>query len=58
MEFVCLFVCLLCEDGMGSGGTIYVQSLMRIDTGVQVKLRGLPSNLRDCNVGITDSRQL
>jgi hypothetical protein len=39
---------------MDSDGTIYIPSLMRIDTGVHALLRGLPSNLRDCNVGITD----
>jgi hypothetical protein len=43
---------------MSSGGMIYVQSSMKIDTGVQAILRFCLSNLKGCNVGIIDGRDL
>jgi hypothetical protein len=41
---------------MGSGGMIYIRSFMKIGVGVQVILRFGYSNLKGCNVGITDGR--
>jgi hypothetical protein len=43
---------------MGSGGMIYIPSLMKTGTGVQAILRFCLSNLNGCNVGITDGRDL
>jgi hypothetical protein len=43
---------------MGSCVRIYVPSLMTIDTGVQAIFRFCLKNLRGCNVGITDGRDL
>jgi hypothetical protein len=43
---------------MGSGGMIYIPSFMNNGTGVQALLRFSLRNLRDCNVGITDGRDL
>jgi hypothetical protein len=37
---------------------IYSPGLMKTGTGVQTILRFHPSNLRGCNVGITDGRDL
>jgi hypothetical protein len=39
---------------MGSGGIIYIPSILKIGTGIQVTLRFWLSNLNVCNVGITD----
>jgi hypothetical protein len=39
---------------MGSGGMINIPSFMKIGMGVQAILRFCLSNLRGCNVGITD----
>jgi hypothetical protein len=43
---------------MGSGGMTYRPSFMKIDRDIQPILRILQSNMRDCNVGITDGRNL
>jgi hypothetical protein len=43
---------------MASGGMIYIQSFMKIGTGVEAILRFCLRNLRGCNVGITDGRVL
>jgi hypothetical protein len=43
---------------MGSGGMMYIRSLMKTGTGVQAILRFCLSNLNGCNVGITDGRDL
>jgi hypothetical protein len=37
---------------------IYIPSFMKISTGVQAILRFSHRNLRGCNVGITDGRDL
>jgi hypothetical protein len=42
---------------MGSGGMICIPSFMKIGTGVQAILFRL-RNLRCCNVGITDGRNI
>jgi hypothetical protein len=39
-------------------GVIYIQSFMNIGKGVQAILRFCLSNLRGCNVGIIDGRDL
>lgn len=39
---------------MCSGGMIYIQSIMKIVTDVQVILRFILSNLKCCNIGVTD----
>jgi hypothetical protein len=43
---------------MGSGGVIYIPSFMQIGTGVDGILRFCHSNLKVCNVGVTDGRDL
>jgi hypothetical protein len=43
---------------MASGGRIYIPSLMKIGTGIQEILRFDLTNLGNCNVGITDGRDL
>jgi hypothetical protein len=43
---------------MASCGMIYVSSFMKIGRGVQAILRFCLRNLRDCNVGTTDGRDL
>jgi hypothetical protein len=43
---------------MDSGGMIHIQSFMKIGTGVQVILEFCLINLKFCNVGITDWRDL
>jgi uncharacterized protein YraI len=43
---------------MGSGGMIYFPSFTKTGTGVQAILRFCLRNLRGCNVGITDGRDL
>jgi hypothetical protein len=43
---------------MSSGGMMYISSSMKIGTGVQALLRVFLSNLKDCNVDITDDRDL
>jgi hypothetical protein len=43
---------------MASCGMIYVTSLMKTGTGVQAVSRFGFRNLRGCNVGITDRRDL
>jgi hypothetical protein len=45
-----------CAVDMGSGGTICMQSYMKIGTGVRGILRFCLSNLKGCNVGISDGR--
>jgi hypothetical protein len=47
-----------CAFEMGSGGMMYVQSSMKIGTGVQISLRFYLRNLKSCNIGITDGRDL
>jgi hypothetical protein len=37
---------------------IYIPSSMKVDTGVQAILRFRLRNLRGCNVGVTDERNL
>jgi hypothetical protein len=41
-----------------SHGMIFIQSFMKICAGVQAILRFCFRNLRGCNVGITDGRDL
>jgi hypothetical protein len=41
---------------MSSGGVIYIPSLMKTGRGIQAILRFCLSNLRGCNVGITNGR--
>jgi hypothetical protein len=43
---------------IGSGGIIYIRSCIKIGTGIQAILRFCLSNLKVCNVGITDQRDL
>jgi hypothetical protein len=43
---------------MASSGTINVPSFMQIGAGVQATLRFFPRNLRGCNVGIADGRDI
>jgi hypothetical protein len=43
---------------MASCGTIYLTSFMKTGTGVQAILRVCLRNLRGCNVGNTDGRDL
>jgi hypothetical protein len=45
---------------IGSGGMIYsyVPCLMKIGTGVQAMLRVWFSNMKGCNVGVTNVRDL
>jgi hypothetical protein len=43
---------------MVSCDMIYVPSFMKIDAGIQAILRFSFRNLRGCNVGITDGRDL
>jgi hypothetical protein len=44
--------------GMASYGMTYIPSFMKTDTGVQAILWFCVSNLRGCNVGIIDERDL
>jgi hypothetical protein len=43
---------------MASCGVIYIPRFMNIDTGVQAILRVSLRNLKGCNVGITEGRDL
>jgi hypothetical protein len=43
---------------MASGGMIYIRSFMKTGKGVQAILWFCLSNLKRCNVGITDGRDL
>jgi hypothetical protein len=43
-----------CAVELCSGGIIYIQSFMNTSTGVQAILSFRHSNLKGCNVGITD----
>jgi hypothetical protein len=43
---------------MTSYGMIYIQSFIKIGTGVQAILRFCLINFRGCNAGITDGRDL
>jgi hypothetical protein len=43
---------------MGSGGIIYIPCFMKIGTGVKGILRLCLNNLRGCDIGITDGRNL
>jgi hypothetical protein len=43
---------------MGSGGMINIPNFMTSEWGIKVKLRFCLINLRGCNVGITDGRNL
>jgi hypothetical protein len=43
---------------MGSGGIIYIQSFMTIDTGLHAILRSCLRNLKGYNDGVTDGRDL
>jgi hypothetical protein len=43
---------------MASGGMIYLPSFMKIGIGVQGILRFCLRNLRGCDVGITEGRDL
>jgi hypothetical protein len=43
---------------MASCGMIYIPSFMKIGTGVEAILRFCVTNLRDCNVGTPDGRDL
>jgi hypothetical protein len=44
--------------GKASYGKIYVPSFMKIGTGVQAIFKFCLRNLRGCNVGITDRKDL
>jgi hypothetical protein len=43
---------------MASCGMIYLPSFVKIGTGVQAILRSCLRNLRGCDVGITDGRDV
>jgi hypothetical protein len=43
---------------IASCGTMYIPRFMKIDAYIQAILRLCPSNLRGCNVGTTDGRDL
>jgi hypothetical protein len=43
---------------MNSDAMIYIPSFMKIGTGVQAILKFFLNNLRDCNVGIIDWKDL
>jgi hypothetical protein len=43
---------------MDSCGIIYLPSFMKIDTGVQAILRFFLRNLRGCNVGFIDEKDI
>jgi hypothetical protein len=45
-----------CAIEMNSGGMIflYIQSFMKICTGIQTILRFCLNNMKGCNVGVTD----
>jgi hypothetical protein len=43
---------------MGSGDMIYIPCLVKIGAGFEGILRFSLSNLKSCNVGITDGRNL
>jgi hypothetical protein len=43
---------------MSLNGMIHIPSSMKVGTGIQAILRFYLSNLRGCNVGITDGRHL
>jgi hypothetical protein len=47
-----------CAVDMGSGGTIYMQSFIKIGKGVQGILRFCLSNFKDSNTGIADGKDL
>jgi hypothetical protein len=40
------------------GGILYLPGFMKFGTGIQPMLRFCLNNLRDCNVGVTDGRDL
>jgi hypothetical protein len=42
---------------VGSGGMIYIPSLMKTSRGVHGILRFCLSNFKVCNVGITDAKE-
>jgi hypothetical protein len=43
---------------MSSGGMIYIPNFMKTSTGVEGILRFCLSNLKGCNAGIADGRDL
>jgi hypothetical protein len=43
---------------MASGGMIYIPIFMKFGTDVQAMLRFFPSNIKGCNAGFTDGRNL
>jgi hypothetical protein len=43
---------------MGVGGMMYIRSLIKTATGVQAILKFCLRNVNDCNVGITDGKDL
>jgi hypothetical protein len=47
-----------CAVEIGSGVMIYIQSFMKIGTGIQAILRFYLSNVKGCNVRVTDGRDL
>jgi hypothetical protein len=47
-----------CTVETRSGGKIYGPSFMKIGTDVQAMLRFCLRNLRGCNIGITDGKEL
>jgi hypothetical protein len=47
-----------CAIEMCSGGMIHEPSFMKISTGVRTTLRFCLRNLRGCNDGTTDGREL
>jgi hypothetical protein len=50
------FVMYTFENGLG--GMIYIQSFLKIYTGVQAVLKFCLSSFNGCNIGITDGRYL
>jgi uncharacterized protein YraI len=47
-----------CAVEMGSGGMKCIPNVMKIGTGVQAILRFCLRNLKGCNVGISDEKEL
>jgi hypothetical protein len=47
-----------CNIEMAPSGMIYIPGFMNIGTGIEEILRYCLRNLRGCNVGITDSKNL
>jgi hypothetical protein len=55
---MCCFLYFLIKAGENCLGITYIQSFMKSGTGVKAILRFCLRNLRGCNVGITDEKDL